>query len=119
MPTATTAPISPLARLRAKMLPLPEPTAADRARWARAARRRPMITDDAPDLGFDVPGIIPCADPDSFPIPERTAQWFREHGGTRALVRALRQYMRAHASDDAPPRPAPSRRVGSRGRRTA
>ena len=97
MPTATTAPVSPLARLRAKLPPPPPPTAADRARWARASRRRPVSTDDAPDLGFDVPGMIPCAEPDAFPIPKRTAQWFRAHGGTRTLVRALRQYMRTHA----------------------
>ena len=97
MSTATTAPVSPLARLRAKLPPLPPPTAADRARWARASRRRPVVTDEAPDLGRDIPGIIRCADPDSFPIPERTAQWFRTHGGTRALLRALRLYMREHA----------------------
>jgi hypothetical protein len=101
MPTATTAPVSPLARLRGLLPPLPPPTATDRARWARAAKRRPVITEDAPDLGEDVPGMIRCADPDSFPIPERTAQWFREHGGTRTLVRALRQYMREHAGDAA------------------
>ena len=101
MPTATTAPVSPLARLRGLLPPLPPPTAAERARWARASKRRPVITEDAPDLGEDVPGMIRCADPDSFPIPERTAQWFREHGGTRTLVRALRQYMREHAGDAA------------------
>ena len=101
MSTATTAPVSPLARLRGLLPPLPPPTAADRARWARAAKRLPVITDDAPDLGVDVPGMIRCADPDSFPIPEPTAQWFREHGGTRTLVRALHQYMREHAGDTA------------------
>jgi hypothetical protein len=99
MPTATTAPVSPLARLRGKLSPLPPPTAIDRARWARAARRRPVVTDDAPDLGHDVPGMVRCADHDSFPIPERTARWFREHGGTPALLRALRSYMRTHAGN--------------------
>ena len=99
MPTATTASVSPLARLRGKLSPLPPPTAIDRARWARAARRRPVVTDDAPDLGHDVPGMVRCADHDSFPIPERTARWFREHGGTPALLRALRSYMRTHAGN--------------------
>jgi len=97
------------------MAPLPAPTAADRARWARAARRRAVVTDESPDLGQDVPGLIRCADPDSFPIPERTAQWFRAHGGTRTLLRALRQYMREHGGGDASSHPAkPARRSASR-----
>jgi hypothetical protein len=111
MPTATTAPVSPLARLRAMLPAPPPPTAADRARWARAARRRPVITDDAPDVGQDVPGLVLCARPDAFPIPEQTAQWFRDHGGTPTLVRALRQYMRAHGE-----KPTAARRGRAAGR---
>lgn len=121
MPTATTAPVSPLARLKAagKLAPLPEPSSTDLARWARSSRRRAVITDDAPDLGDDVPGMIACDDVDSFPIPKKTAAWFRAHGGTRTLIRALRQYMTEHAHDATPARrrassPAPAKRRASR-----
>jgi hypothetical protein len=71
------------------------------------------VTDDAPDLGVDVPGMVHCADVASFPIPERTAAWFRSHGGARAVRRALQEYMRTHAD----PAAAPARRR-SRRRRT-
>jgi hypothetical protein len=120
MPTATTAPVSPLARLKAagKLAPLPEPSASDLARWARSSSRRALVTDDAPDLGDDVPGMIACVDVDSFPIPKKTAAWFRAHGGTRTLIRALRQYMTEHAHDTTSARrrasPAPAKRRASR-----
>jgi len=98
MPTVTAAPISPLARLRAKIAPLPPPTAKDRARWRKiAADRSPvLVTDDAPDVGIPTPGLIECAPPASYLIDDRVAEWFDAHGGTRTVLRALRQYMRAH-----------------------
>ncbi len=116
MPTATTAPVSPLVRLRGKLQSLPPPTASDRARWERASRRRPQVTDDSPDLGHEVAGMIRCAESDSFTIPVRTAQWFRAHGGTRALMRALRSYMRDHSGDQARRRLRPSTRTTQRNR---
>jgi len=98
MPTVTAAPISPLARLKAKLPPLSPPTAKDRVRWRKiAADRSPvMVTDEAPDVSKPVPGLIECAPPVSFPIDDRTAAWFDAHGGVRAVLRALRLYMRDH-----------------------
>jgi hypothetical protein len=101
MPTVTTAPVSPLARLRGKVPPLPPPTAAERARWRKiAADRSPVVvTDDAPDVSIPTPGLIECAAPVSFPIDDRLAAWFDAHGGARAVLKALRSYMREHARD--------------------
>ena len=100
MKTVTIAPVNPLTRLKARLLPVPSPTAADRARWKRiAADRTPVIvTDDAPDISQPTSGLIECATLVlSFPIPDSTAAWFHQHGGTPTLLRALRAYMRAHA----------------------
>jgi hypothetical protein len=100
MPTVTAAPISPLSRLRAKLPPLPRPTAKDRLRWKKiAADKSPiLITDQAPDMSKIVPGLIECAPPASFLIDTRLAKWFDSHGGTRAVVEALRSYKRAHSN---------------------
>ena len=112
MPTVTTAPVSPLARLRGKVPPLPPPTAAERARWRKiAADRSPVIvTDDAPDVSIPTPGLIECAPPVSFSIDDRLAAWFDAHGGSQAVRKALRSYMREHAQDAGPAgrRSAPS-----------
>lgn len=96
MPAVTTAPVSPLTRLKSRMPAPPPATARDRARWAKAARRRALITDEAPDLGVDHPGLIAAVEGEAFRIPARTAQWFRDHGGTRAFLRALNAYMHDH-----------------------
>lgn len=112
MTTVTAAPVSPLARLRAKRSPLPSPTAKDRARWRKiAADKSPvMVTDEAPDVSKPVPGLIECAPPVSFPIDDRLAEWFDAHGGARAVIRALRLYMRTHADKQAKaPRSSTSR----------
>ena len=95
MPTVTTAPVSPLNRLRLR--PLPPATAEDRARWRRVmTRRAPSIPDaDAPDVTVPAAGIVACAPPVSFPIDARLAAWFAGHGGTHVVNRALRGYMRA------------------------
>jgi len=113
MPTVTAAPVSPLARLRAKLPPLPPPTAKDRARWRKiAADRSPVIvTDDAPDVSRPTPGLIECAPPVSFPIDDGTAAWFDAHGGAKAVLRALRIYMREHA--DKPQMGRAGRRVSA------
>ena len=106
MNTVTAAPVSPLARLRAKLSPLPAPTARDRARWKRLAEDRSpvIVTEDAPEVGPGIPGMVECAPPASFAIDDRTASWFEAHGGTRAVLRALRSYMRTHRDADAPAR---------------
>ena len=108
MSTVTTAPVSPLSRLKAALPSLPVPTAKDRARWKRiAADRSPVVvTDEAPDVSLPVPGLTECAPPASFPIDDRTAAWFDAHGGARAVLKALRSYMRAHATETRPARVA-------------
>jgi hypothetical protein len=113
MNTVTAAPVSPLARLKAKLPPLPPPTPADRARWRRIAadRSRVVVTDEAPDVSRPTPGLIECAPPESFPIDDRTAAWFSAHGGHRAVKRALRAYMREHRTSAVQRRrDAPARR---------
>jgi hypothetical protein len=99
MNTVTAAPVSPLARLRAKLAPLPPATAKDRARWKRIAEDRSpvVVTEDAPEVGPGIPGIVECAPPASFVIDERTAAWFDAHGGAKTVLRALRSFMRTHA----------------------
>jgi hypothetical protein len=76
-----------------------------------AADRSPGIaTDDAPDVGRPVPGIVECAPPSSYPIDDTTAAWFDAHGGTRTVLRALRRYMRDHAGKRRRAAPAAGRR---------
>ena len=103
MPIVTAAPVSPLARLRAKLPPLSPPTIKDRARWRKIAADKSLVTvtDQAPDVSKSVPGLIECAPPVSFPIDDRLAEWFDAHGGARAVLRALRSYMRTHAGKQA------------------
>jgi hypothetical protein len=115
MPTVTAAPVSPLARLRAKLSPLPAPTAQDRARWRKiAADRSPVrVTDEAPDVSKPTPGLIECAPPASFPIDDRTAAWFDAHGGARTVLRALRSYMKREGNSRASSQPR-ARRVMQR-----
>jgi hypothetical protein len=110
MPNVTTAPVSPLARLKSKLGRLPTPSAEDRARWHRIAEDRSAVrvTDDAPDVSRAVPGLIECAPPASFRIDEKTAAWFDAHGGARAVQKALRAFIRDHQNEQ----PAIRRKVG-------
>jgi hypothetical protein len=98
MPNVTTAPVSPLARLKSKLGRPPTPTAEDRVHWHRIAEDRSAVrvTDEAPDVSRAVLGLIECAPPSSFRIDEKTAAWFDSHGGARAVQKALRAFIRDH-----------------------
>ncbi len=100
----TAAPVNPLARLKARLPPLPAPTPKDRARWKRIAEDSSpvIVSDEAPDVSKPVAGLIACAPPASFPIDDRTAAWFDANGGKRAVQRALREYIRAHRKSTKP-----------------
>ncbi len=119
MSIVTAAPVSPLARLRAKLKPLPPPTAAQRAEWKRiAAMTTPVqVTDDAPDVSIPTPGLVECAPPDAFVIGERLAQWYRSHGGSQAVARVLRQHMRAEVAQAAKRKRTHARAIRSSKRR--